>query len=120
VVSVPQTAVRLDEDRTRLVVEMHDVPVIDQPRWPALDACATPARMSFRIVWESTGTPVRYEDASRQFLFRGTRATCRLEARVHVPAIGFSWRSDPLETSRAAFAIMGEERNGRYYPLHPS
>jgi hypothetical protein len=32
-----------------------------------------------------------------------------------VPSIGFSWRSDPLSTSKSDFAIMGEEVNGRYY-----
>jgi len=32
-----------------------------------------------------------------------------------VPSIGFSWKSDPLEKSRADFAIMVEEANGRYY-----
>jgi hypothetical protein len=28
---------------------MLDVPVIDQPRWPALDSIATPARMTYKI-----------------------------------------------------------------------
>jgi hypothetical protein len=38
-----------------------------------------------------------------------------MEAEVHVPAIGFSWKSDPLNTSRSDFAIIGEEVNGRYF-----
>lgn len=94
---------------------MENVPVIDQPRWPALDAIATPARMSFKMVWKSTGEPVLYENASRQFRFGGTRAACQLEAQVEVPSIGYSWKSDPLKTSRADFAVIGEEINGRYY-----
>jgi len=49
------------------------------------------------------------------FRFIGTRATCQLEAQVEVPSIGFSWRSDPLDTSKADVAILGEEVNGRYY-----
>ena len=94
---------------------MKDVPIVDQPRWPALDSVATPARMSFKMVWKSTGEPVTYQDPSRQFRFTGTRATCQLEAQVQVPSIGYSWKSDPLETSHADFAVMGQEANGRYY-----
>jgi len=58
---------------------------------------------------------VNYDDPSKHFRFTGTRASCQLEAEVNVPAIGFSWKSDPLDSSRSEFAIMGEEINGRYY-----
>jgi hypothetical protein len=94
---------------------MHDVPVVDQPRWPALDSIATPARMSFKMVWKSTGEPVTYDDPPKHFRFSGFRASCQLEAQVEVPSIGFSWKSDPLNTSSANFAILGDESNGRYY-----
>jgi hypothetical protein len=94
---------------------MKNVAVADQPKWPALDALATPARMSFKMVWKSTGEPAKYEDASKHFRFSGFRATCQMEAQVDVPSIGFSWKSDPLETSSSAFAIIGDEVNGRYY-----
>jgi hypothetical protein len=94
---------------------MHKIPVVDQPRWPALDSIATPARMSFKMVWRSTGEPVMYDDPSRHFRFTGTRATCQLEAQVEVPSIGFSWKSDPLDMSKSAFAIIGDELNGCYY-----
>jgi hypothetical protein len=96
-------------------LEMHDIPVVDQPRWPALDSIATPARMSFKMVWKSTGEPVKYDDPSKHFRFTGFRASCQLEARIEVPSIGFSWKSDSLANSSAAFAILGEESNGRYY-----
>lgn len=94
---------------------MRDVSIVDQPRWPALDSIATPARMNFKMVWKSTGEQAKYEDASKHFRFTGTRATCQLEAQVDVPSIDFSWKSDPLETSQSAFAIIGDEVNGRYY-----
>ncbi len=97
---------------------MQNVPVVDQPRWPALDSIATPARMTFKMVWKSTGEPVKpvkYDDSSKRFRFTGTRASCQLEAEVEVPSIGFSWKSDPLNTSKADVAIIGEEVNGRYY-----
>jgi hypothetical protein len=38
-----------------------------------------------------------------------------LQAQVYVPSIDFSWKSDPLNTSKADFAIIGQEINGRYY-----
>ena len=94
---------------------MNDVAVIDQPRWPALDAVATPARMTFKMIWRSTGEAVVYESADKQFRFTGNRAVCQMEASVEVPSIDFSWKSDPLAKSSAAFAIIGEEVNGRYY-----
>jgi hypothetical protein len=65
------------------------------------------------MVWKSTGEPVNYE--SKHFRITGTRASCQLEAEVAVPSIGFSWKSDPLSSSRCDFAIIGEEVNGCYY-----
>jgi hypothetical protein len=115
VVPVPDGGAIVSADGKTVTLEMTDVPVIDQPRWPALDSIATPARMTFRMVWRSTGEPVRYENPSEQFRFTGTRAECQLEAEVRVPSIGFSWKSDPIGTSRASFAVMGDEVNGKYY-----
>jgi hypothetical protein len=115
-VAVPTGGLHFSPDGKAITLEMKDVPVVDQPRWPALDAIATPARMAFKLVWKSTGEPVRYENASRQFRFIGTRAECQLEAQVEVPSIGFLWKSDAIDTSHADFAVMGEEVNGRYYP----
>lgn len=114
-VPVPAGGLVASADGNSLELTMKDVLVVDQPRWPALDSVATPARMNFRMVWKSTGEPVVYDDASRQFRFSGSRASCQLEAQVEVPSIGFSWKSDALEKSRADFAIIGDEVNGRYY-----
>jgi hypothetical protein len=94
---------------------MQNVSLVDQPLWPALNAVATPARMNFKIVWTSTGELVNCEDPSKHFRYTGTRALCQLEAEVVVPSLGFSWKSDPLNTSKCDFAIIGEEANGRYY-----
>lgn len=102
-------------DGNTFTLEMRNVPIVDQPRWPALDSVATPARMSFKMVWKSTGEPVKYEDASRHFRFTGVRASCQLEAEVEVPSLGFSWKSNPLATSKCDFAVIGEEVNGRYF-----
>ncbi len=112
---VPAGGVTASADGNSLTLEMKDVAVVDQPRWPAIDSLATPARMTFKMVWKSTGEPVAYNDPSKQFRFTGFRASCQMEAQVEVPSLGFSWKSDPLEKSRADFAIIGQEVNGRYY-----
>ena len=117
VVPVPANGLMVSADGKVFTLEMQNVSVIDQPRWPALDAIATPARMSFKMVWKSNGEPAVYEDASKHFRFTGTRAICQMEARIEVPSLGFSWKSDPLETSKCDFAIVGEEVNGRYYDM---
>ena len=112
---MPAGGLNISPDGNSITLEMKNVPVVDQPRWPAQDSIATPARMTFKMVWKSTGETVLYENPSRQFRFRGTRAGCQLEAQVEVPSIGYSWKSDALETSHADFAVIGEEINGRYY-----
>jgi len=94
---------------------MKNVAVVDQPKWPALDAVGTPALMSFKLVWKATDEKISHDDPQKQFRVDGYRAIAQLEARVEVPSIGFSWQSDPLETSHADFAFIGNEGNGRYY-----
>lgn len=101
-------------------IEMRDVPVIDQPRWPALDALGTPATLNFRLVFKATDEAVRYDDPYKQFKFTGWKAIAQLEAEMHVPDSNFSWKSDPLETSKCDFAILGDEVNGRYYSAPPA
>ncbi len=100
----------------RATLQMKNVPVIDQPEWPAHDAATMAAELSFRIEWTATDVPVTYDVPARWFRFTGWLATARLEAEVKAPAAGFSWKSDPLETSHSTFAIIGSEENGRYYP----
>jgi hypothetical protein len=115
VVPIPSGSWTASPDGNTFTLEMKAVPVVDQPRWPAIDSIATPARMNFKMVWKSTGEPIKIEDPSKHFRFTGTRASCQMEAEIAVPSIGFSWKSDPLETSKCDFAIMGDEVNGRYY-----
>lgn len=114
-VPVPEHGLEINADGSVFTLEMKNVPVVDQPKWPALDSIATPARMNFKMVWKSTGEPVKYEDPLKHFRFTGTKAICQMEAEVEVPSIGFSWKSDPLSTSKCDFAILGEEANGRYF-----
>ena len=96
---------------------MKQLAVTDQPKWPAHDAPFTAATMSFRVVWRSTDEKVLIEDKQKHFRFDGYRAIAQAEATVEVPSLSFAWKSDPISTSSAAFAIIGNEVNGKYYDL---
>jgi hypothetical protein len=76
---------------------------------------STPATLSFKMVAKATDERFSYDDPQKQFRVDGYHATAQMEAQVNVPSIGFSWKSDPLATSSAKFAIIGDEVNGRYY-----
>lgn len=80
-----------------------------------MDAETTPAFIDFKLVFEATDEPVKYEDAARQYRFEGFKATAQLEATIRVPSIDFTFKTDPLESSKADFAVMGAEVNGKYY-----
>lgn len=102
-------------DGRSATLQMKDVPIIDQPKWPAMDAAVKLAKLSFKMVWKAGDEPANIDDPAKIFRFTGHKATVQMEASVEVPQIGFSWKSDPLESSRCDFALMGEEVNGRYY-----
>jgi hypothetical protein len=97
-------------------LQMMNLLIIDQPRWPAMDAESTPAFLNFKLVFSAGEERVKYEDPMRQYRFEGYKALAQLEAEVRVPSIDFTFKTDPLETSKADFAVMGNEANGRYYP----
>lgn len=94
---------------------MTKLPIIDQPRWPAMDAESTPGFLDFKLVFKSSDEPVKYEDPNRQYRFEGFKAEAQLEATIAIPSIDFTFKTDPLETSKCDFAVMGTEVNGKYY-----
>lgn len=112
---MPKENYSFRDDLKEAVLEMKRVAVIDQPGWPAYDAPYRPAVISFRVVWKSTGEPIRIEDPYRHFRFEGYKATTQMEAAAEVPSLDFSWKSDPLESSSASFGVIGNEVNGKYY-----
>ena len=112
---MPQGGLIISPDGQTATLEMNNVAVVDQPKWPALDAVGILAIMSFKLIWKATDEKIIYDDPQKQFRVEGYRASAQLEAQVKVPSIGFSWKSDPLSDSNAKFAIIGEEVNGRYY-----
>ncbi|HXJ88191.1 MAG TPA: hypothetical protein VMS18_15330 [Candidatus Binatia bacterium] len=112
---VPSNGLTFSSDGKTATLQVSDAPIIDQPRWPAMDAESTPAFLDFRLVFTTADEPVKYEDPTRQYRFEGFKATAQLEATVRVPSIDFTFKTDPLETSKSDFGVMGTEVNGRYY-----
>lgn len=104
----------MSEDARQAMLELVAT-VIDQPKWPEYDAPFMPAAISLKVVWKATGEKIVVEDAARHFRFEGYRAIAQAEAKVSVPSLDFSWKSDPIETSRADFAVIGTEINGKYF-----
>jgi len=115
VVPVPKDGLIISPDGQTATLEMKNIALVDQPKWPAIDSVGMPAIMSFKLIWKATDEKIIYDDPQKQFRVEGYRASAQLEAQVKVPSIGFSWKSDPLSDSSAKFAIIGEEVNGRYY-----
>jgi hypothetical protein len=115
VTPVPSTGLTFSLDGKVATLQMTNVPIIDQPRWPAMDAESTPAFMDFKLVFTSGDEPVKYEDPMRQYRFDGFKASAQMEATLRVPSIDFTFKTDPLETSKTDFAVMGSEINGKYY-----
>src|SRR3954451_18263230 len=70
-------------------------------------------RKQLQHLWTSSWSlrpqtePVKYEDPSRQYKFEGFKANAQLEATLRVPSIDFTFKTDPLETSKCDFAVMG-------------
>jgi hypothetical protein len=115
VTPVPAGGLVFSPDGKTATLQMTNVAVIDQPRWPAMDAEITPAFMDFKLVFKALDALASYDDPLRQFRFDGHKASAQLEATFRVPSIDFTFKTDPLESSKCDFAVMGEEVNGRYY-----
>jgi len=116
VTPVPSEGLSFTSDGRIATLQMANLPIIDQPRWPAMDAESAPAFLDFKLVFRAGDESVKYDDPMRQYRFEGVKAWAQLEAEVRVPSIDFTFKTEPLETSRADFAVMGTEVNGKYYP----
>jgi hypothetical protein len=112
---VPSSGMTFSSNDKTATVRVNNAPIIDQPRWPAMDAESNPAFLDFKLVFTATDEPIKYEDAKRQYRFEGFKASAMLEATIRIPSIDFTFKTDALETSKADFAVMGTEVNGRYY-----
>ena len=112
---VSEGGLTLSPDGKTATLVMKNVPIVDQPKWPAMDAGVKPGSMDFKLVIKAGNEPVKYENPKEWYRFTGFKATAQLEATIRVPSLKFQFKTDPLEKSSASFAVMGEEVNGKYY-----
>ena len=112
---MPAKGLQISADASSAVLEIKGLAVTDQPKWPGHDAPARPAIMSFKVTWKATDEKINFEDKIKHFRFEGYRAQAQAEAQVEIPSLNFSWKSDPLATSKADFAVIGTEVNGKYF-----
>ena len=78
---IPKGGLVVSPDGRTATLEIENVAVVDQPKWPALDAVGRPAVMSFKMIWKATDEKILYDDPQKQFRVEGYRATAQLEAR---------------------------------------
>ncbi len=114
-IPIPDGGLKVSEDGRSITLQMNDLDVADQPRWPEFQAAMRPAKLSFRLVMTATDERIAWDVPEKQFRFDGYKAKVQLEASVEVPSLSFAWKSEALDKSSADFAIIGKEVNGKYY-----
>ena len=71
---MPSNGLSFSTDDKTARLQMSNVRIIEQPRWPAMDAESTLAFIDFELVFRATAEPVKYEDPARQYRFEGCKA----------------------------------------------
>jgi hypothetical protein len=56
---VPLDGLSFSSDGRVATLQMINLPIIDQPRWPAMDAESTPAFLDFKLVFRAGDEPVK-------------------------------------------------------------
>ena len=115
-IPIPPETCTFGDDGASASVDVKNLFVVDQPNFPDRTPTTPGLLVSMRVTWKAVARHERFGDAQKQFAFEGRRAEAQIAFAVTVPSRDFTWNSDPIETSRARFALIGRESNGRYYP----
>jgi len=87
------------------------------PCSPATNRRLYPGSVSFRVVWSGVGQRVNIRNTDPTYGgFAGefVRNAAQMEWTATVG--NYTFVSDPLATSSSAFAEIGHERNGSFFP----
>jgi hypothetical protein len=76
------------------------------------DGNSVPASVSYNIRWAEDGSPLTIDDGTN-FHFRGRQTTAVISWSAR--EAGFHFQSDPADTTKTNFALVGRERNGVFY-----
>lgn len=113
-VPVPAGSFEADLSRGTARLRVVDLPMPDYGSIPnaLLHGKSVPATVSFEIGWNGVAQRVQERDLANSWTADKleTDATIVWSARQD----GFEFVSDPAATSKAHYAVIGRERNGRY------
>ena len=122
-VQLPEDSVEIQLGKGSATLQGSDVPVFDYGT--LVNALFGPppsplptGTVSFTVVWSGVGQRVNIRNTDPTYGgFAGEfiRNTAQMEWTAAVGDYRFT--SDPLATSSSAFAEIGHERNGSFYPL---
>ena len=77
----------------------------------------TPAVMSFKVVWNATGSVNHYDNSDQQF--RGDFRNASGQIEYSGRAGDFEFQSASLSSSTTVAAELGRESNGLFYSVLP-
>jgi hypothetical protein len=113
---LPHHAVDVDLDRARAEMAVDHLDVADYFTFAnaLADGPSAPALASFELRWRGVVDRVTVRDPVNRFAGRYIldAAAVRWSARER----GFRYTSDPASTSTSEFALIGQERNGVFFP----
>ena len=121
-IQLPDDSVQIQPGAGNAVLQASDVPIIDYGNF-ANDLTGghspppVPGTVSFTVVWSGVDQRVNIRNTDPVFGgFAGEfiRNTAHMEWTATVGNLTFV--SDPLATSNSAFAEIGQERNGGFFP----
>jgi hypothetical protein len=119
---VPRNSVAIDLDAGTAAFQMtnlampdfHDIVNSLSP-----NPTSTPGFVSFDVRWQATSGLMTLRDASVGFTGEFRKSTATIWWSANEPAQQFQFESDPAATSTTVnTAVMGHERNGRFFPHH--
>jgi hypothetical protein len=121
-IEIPGDGIQVHLGKGAASMEADDVPILDYGSIPnALfdghHPDPTPGSVSFKVVWSGVDERVKIRNDDPVYGgFAGTfiRNTAQMEWTATVG--DFTFVSDPLATSSSAFAEIGQERNGIFFP----
>ena len=121
-VQLPEDSVEIQLGKGSATLQGSDVPILDYGNIP--NALFTgdqpppvPGSVSFRVVWSGVSQRVNIRNTDPTYGgFAGEfiRNTAQMEWTATVG--NYTFVSDPLATSSSAFAEIGHERNGSFFP----
>jgi hypothetical protein len=120
-VELPEGSVKVELGKGSASLQGTDVPIFDYTT--GLQSLfgggpGTPGTVSFKVIWSGVQQRVNIRNADPVYGgFAGEFVRNIAQMEWSATLGGFHFVSDPLGTSSSAFAEIGHERNGVFFPL---